>query len=512
MLLNRQNLHAINSSLVELPRVDYLSLPEKVLQFGTGVLLRGLPDYFIDKANKQGIFNGRIVVLKSTDGGQLESFIRQDGLYTHQLQGISEGLETTETVLNASISRVLAAKRDWDKVLQLARSADLRLVVSNTTEVGIALVEDNIHNSPPLSFPGKLLAFLYERYKYFNGDPAAGLVIVPTELIPQNADTLKSILLQLSDQNDLVEGFRRWMEQSNIFCNSLVDRIVPGKLPAPEAEAMRNKLGYQDELMIMSETYGLWAIETNDERVKNILSFYQCDSGVVITPDISIHRELKLRLLNGSHTFTCGLAVLCGFDTVKQAMDNPVFENFISTLVMNEIAPSIDCRGLTLEQTRSFASKVLDRYRNPSLQHHWISITLHYTSKMNTRNASLVKNYLDQHSDIPSHMALGLAAWILFMKTEKIADGSYIGKADGKEYRVNDAQAPRFYELWKKYPTDELVDAVFSDKNIWQIDMPGIPPLAAAVKKSLEALVELGAMETMSRIVNAAEPAAKANA
>ncbi len=512
MHLTRQNLPEINSGIVELPGADYFSLPEKVLQFGTGVLLRGLPDYFIDKANKQGVFNGRIVVLKSTDAGELDSFARQDGLYTHKLQGITDGSETTETVLNACISRVLAAKNDWDEVLQLARSADLQLIVSNTTEVGIVLVEDSIHNTPPVSFPGKLLAFLYERYRHFNGDPAAGLVIVPTELIPQNADTLRSILLQLSDQNNLKEGFRRWLEQSNIFCNSLVDRIVPGKLPATEVEAMEKKLGYQDELMIMSETYGLWAIEASDEMVYEVLSFYKCDSGVVITPDISVHRELKLRLLNGSHTFTCGLAVLCGFETVKQAMDNPVFEKFISTLVMQEIAPSIDCKGLSLEQARSFAAKVLDRYRNPSLQHHWISITLHYTSKMNTRNAGLVKNYLDRHSDIPSHMALGLAAWILFMKTENTADGSYMGQAGGREYRVNDAQASLFHEFWKKYPTGELVDRVFSDKNIWQVDIPGLAGLAAEVKKWLDALIELGAMEAMSRVVNASEPAAKADA
>ncbi|HRO71471.1 MAG TPA: altronate oxidoreductase, partial [Chitinophagaceae bacterium] len=178
MHLTRQNLPEINSGIVELPGADYFSLPEKVLQFGTGVLLRGLPDYFIDKANKQGVFNGRIVVLKSTDAGELDSFARQDGLYTHKLQGITDGSETSETVLNACISRVLAAKNDWDEVLQLARSADLQLIVSNTTEVGIALVEDSIHNTPPVSFPGKLLAFLYERYRHFNGDPAAGLMIV----------------------------------------------------------------------------------------------------------------------------------------------------------------------------------------------------------------------------------------------------------------------------------------------------------------------------------------------
>ena len=82
MWLSKFNLKNIPAGAAQVPDHALFELPEKVLQFGTGVLLRGLPDYFIDKANKQGIFNGRVVVVKSTDGGDATAFEKQDGLYT----------------------------------------------------------------------------------------------------------------------------------------------------------------------------------------------------------------------------------------------------------------------------------------------------------------------------------------------------------------------------------------------------------------------------------------------
>src|SRR6201994_3181267 len=110
MNLSRENLKHITAKSITKPAEAIAHLPEKVLQFGTGVLLRGLPDYFIDKANKQGIFNGRIVVVKSTDTGGADAFADQNGLYTHCVQGIEDGKKIEEKILNASISRVLAAK------------------------------------------------------------------------------------------------------------------------------------------------------------------------------------------------------------------------------------------------------------------------------------------------------------------------------------------------------------------------------------------------------------------
>lgn len=500
MRLTRQNLSRVSNDAVKLPIADHFDLPERVLQFGTSVLLRGLPDYYIDKANKQGVFNGRVVIVKSTTGGDISSFADQDGLYTHCMRGIAEGYKIEENILNASVSRVLSASNEWDKILELARSASLQLIISNTTEVGITLVDDNIHATPPVSFPGRLLAFLYKRYQHFKADAAKGVIIVPTELIPANADTLRSILFQLSDQNGLETGFKKWLEASNVFCNSLVDRIVPGKLPKAEATAMEERLGYRDELMIMSEPYGLWAIESNDEKVKQVLSFEQCDEGMVITEDISMHRELKLRLLNGSHTFTCGLAFLSGFQTVKEAMNNPVFEAFISGLMMDEIAPSIKCKGLSQEKARNFASRVLDRYRNPFIEHQWLSITLQYTSKMNTRNSALIKDFIDRNGMVPESMSLGLAAWILFMKTEKAGDEKYYGQAGGRQYAVNDTHAGLFSQLWKDHTVDQLVTAVFSNKEIWQPGISGFPGLIEEVTKKLKALINLGPLEMMRKI------------
>jgi len=93
MLLNAEKLKNIDAGLVETPAANLLALPEKVLQFGTGVLLRGLPDYFIDEANKKGVFNGRVVVVKSTDSAGADSFLEQDGLYTVFVRGFEAGKE-----------------------------------------------------------------------------------------------------------------------------------------------------------------------------------------------------------------------------------------------------------------------------------------------------------------------------------------------------------------------------------------------------------------------------------
>src|SRR3954465_292724 len=229
MILSRYTLKNINPASVNLPDELLFELPEKVLQFGTGVLLRGLPDYFIDKANRQGIFNGRIVVVKSTSQGDSSAFDEQDGLYTICVRGIENGKKVEENIINASISRVLSAQNEWEQILQCANNPDLQVIISNTTEVGIQLVKDDIRQQPPVSFPGKLLAFLYKRFKAFDGSEQSGMVIIPTELIPDNGKKLESIVLELAHLNGLEGEFIEWLECCNHFCSSLVDRIVPGK-------------------------------------------------------------------------------------------------------------------------------------------------------------------------------------------------------------------------------------------------------------------------------------------
>jgi tagaturonate reductase len=481
-----------------IPEEKLFSLPEKVLQFGTGVLLRGLPDYFIDKANRNGIFNGRIVVVKSTSQGSADAFDQQDGLYTLCVRGIDNGITTDETIINSSISRVLAAKEDWATILKCAHDPQMTIIISNTTEVGIVLTDDDVKLSPPQSFPGKLLAFLYERYNAFNGSQDKGMVIVPTELIVDNGNKLRSIVLELATKNKLEEKFIQWLQSTNHFCNSLVDRIVPGKLSPADKKATEEKLGYTDELMIMAETFRLWAIESAEPKVREILSFAKADEGVVITTDIEKFRELKLRLLNGTHTFSCGLAFLAGFSTVKEAMKNETFSLYLRKLMLQEIVTVLaNESGITNDEANAFANKVTDRFRNPFLDHQWLSITMNYTSKMKLRNIPLLLRHYSRTDEVPSNMALGFAAYLLFMRCKAGADGRYYGQNNGSDYLVQDDMAPSFAE---KSLTDmnTFADVILADKNLWGTDISRLNGFADAVKENVRLLEKRGILETMA--------------
>lgn len=486
-----------------LPDNKVLALPEKILQFGTGVLLRGLPDYFIDKANRQGIFNGRIVVVKSTASGGTDAFESQDGLFTLCVRGIENGQEKQETIINSSVSRVLNAATAWKDILACAANPDMQLIISNTTEVGIVLTDDDIHATPPASFPGKLLAFLYERYKIFKGAAGSGMVIVPTELIVNNGNKLREIVLEQARRHNLETSFIDWLEQSNYFCNSLVDRIVPGKLTAADQEVTTKELGYTDDLMIMAETFRLWAIEAADERVKEVLSFAKADEGVIIAPDIEKFRELKLRLLNGTHTFSCGLAFLAGFTTVKEAMADEQMSVFVHNLMIQEIARAVSNETISYSEACEFSARLLDRFRNPFLEHQWIAITLNYTSKMKMRNIPVLLRHYANTEKVPAHMALGFAAYLLFMKGQQAADNRFEGVFNGVTYPIQDDQASYFAAKWDEAGDDtgKLADSVLSDRELWSTDLTKLPGFAAAVKNELESLQHKGAVETLRQAV-----------
>ncbi|WPU92398.1 tagaturonate reductase [Mucilaginibacter sabulilitoris] len=493
MILSKYNLKKINVPGLELPGTSIFELPEKVLQFGTGVLLRGLPDYYIDKANRKSIFNGRIVVVKSTDTGSVTDFDKQDNLYTIYSKGIENGKEVNEQMICSSISRVLSAAKEWDTILEVAQSPDLEVVISNTTEVGIKLVKEDIRKHPPESFPGKLLAVLYERYKAFNGSADSGLTIIPTELIVDNGKKLESIVLELAHLNKLEPAFMDWLESSNSFCNSLVDRIVPGSPDKELNTTLEAQNGYTDNLSIMSETYSLWAIE-GDEKIASVLSFSQADKGVVITPDIELFRELKLRLLNGTHTLSCAVAYLSGFKTVKEAMDNEQFTRFITRLMLDEIKPAIPYQIDDAVATE-FAGKVLDRFRNPNIRHEWLSISMQYSTKIKMRVIPLLLNHYKQSNAVPECMALGFAAFIRFMQLKGGTLGQYTGTANGHIYKVTDSQAEYFSKVWENADINTVVQNVLSNKELWDADLSALPGFKDAVIEQFNLINAKGQLE-----------------
>ncbi|TLU99108.1 tagaturonate reductase [Dyadobacter luticola] len=478
-------------------------LPEKVLQFGTGAFLRGLADYFIDKANRNGVFNGRIVVVKSTDDGDLKAFDRQDNLYTICTRGIKNGEAQEENIISSAISRVLYAKTQWSLVLDLAKNPAVSIVISNTTEIGIQLVQDDIYQWPPVSFPGKLLAFLYARYMAFGGNPDFGVTIIPTELITDNGKKLEAIVLELAHRNGLEPAFIDWIEKHNAFCNSLVDRIVPGKPDPARLKNFEEELGYQDDLLITAESYRLWAIE-GDERIRQKLPFFGVDPGMIIEPDIELYRELKLRLLNGAHTLGGGLAHLCGFPTVVEAMENPFFASYLAHLMEAEIAPAIPYPVEKLVAV-NFSRQVLERFRNPHIQHKWLNITQNYSAKIVSRVMPTFFEFEKIHGTVPEYMVFGFATYLYYMKAVRKDGDQYFGFSNGKHYPIQDQKAQYFYQKWQLASITDMVRIILKEQSLWGKDLSRNHVLVSQISAHLESFKQIGTFETLQNFLKKVE-------
>jgi tagaturonate reductase len=487
MRLSNKTLVNIKGPRVVVPVIDYLKLPVKVLQFGTGVLLRGLTNYIIDKANRNGVFNGRIAVVKSTNIGNTTSFIEQDNLYTLQIKGIENKQLVNKAFINTSISHILSAADEWDLVLREVENPDLKVIISNTTEIGIQLVEENINQHPPKSFPAKLLAVLYHRYKSFNGSHESGLVIIPTELLPNNATVLQSIIEQLIAFNKLELRFENWIKESNHFCNSLVDRIVTGRPSHEEQQLFEKENGYNDELLIVSEPYCLWAIE-GDDKVKSILSFEKIDAGVIVVPNIEVHRELKLRMLNGTHTLSCALAFLIGFSDVNTATNDSEFMSFMKGL-MFDIRLGMPYKA-SPELVDEFSERVLDRFKNPYIAHQWINIAQQYTTKIITRVLPILKEYKSIPNHVPVNIAKGFAAYLfLTSKVKENKEGYYL-EYNNVQYPFKDDKARLLIEKWRFIPLINIAYEVLSSKEIWTEDLSQLSEFVQTVQHYLNKMAK----------------------
>ena len=484
--------------------------PERILQFGTGVLLRGLPDYLVQKANAEGRFNGSIVMVKSTDSNT-DEFSEQDNLYTVAVRGVQQGQDVSETTIVSAVSRVLAAQTQWDDVLRIARNPALQIIISNTTEVGLNYVEESIFQRPPESFPAKLTSFLYERFRSVGGSKAKGLVVIPTELVTDNGLKLRDAVEKLATYNELGKLFTKWLKFHVRFCNSLVDRIVTRPTEEDKQE-LQAQTGYEDELLTFTEPYHLWAIE-GDDRVRKTLSFADASTPqIIIDEDINFYRERKLRVLNGSHTLTMPLGYLLGLETVADEMQHPAMSRFIESLMLDEIVPTVPdygIPGMDKEAVAQFAHDVLDRFRNPHLDHLLLNISLQETAKMQARNVATIQRYYAQFNAVPKRMALGFAAYILFMKAVREEKGQFFGEISVGggvvTYPIRDDRAAYFYGDWKTVKISKpdtintFVKSVLSDVGLWQTDLSLLPGFAEAVADNLRALVANGAEKTLAK-------------
>jgi tagaturonate reductase len=344
-----------------------MTLPETILQFGSGRFLRAFFDLFVHHANEAGQNVGRIVVVQSTGDGRAGGLNKQGGRYHVVVRGYENGNVVDRVETCASISRAVHAGTQWDEVLKLAKSPDLKAIISNTTEAGYVLdTADTAADAVPRSFPGKLLKVLHARWDA----KRPPVTVVPCELIEGNAGILKGVVAKLAADWNYPAPFVDWLTNDCVWLHTLVDRIVTGT-PAD------HPLLATDPMVLVAEPFAFFALE---DHPKSQLTF--AHPAIVRAKDVAPYFLRKVRILNAAHTALLIKAVPRGFAIVRDAVNDPELNAWLRKLLFDEVVPTLEGR---VDQGKWFAEQTLDRFKNPFLDHKFSDIALHHENKIKVR-------------------------------------------------------------------------------------------------------------------------------
>lgn len=384
----------------------------RILQFGEGNFLRAFVDWKIDLMNEKAGADWGVVIVRPIAGGNPHSLNEQDGLYTVLSRGVADdGTAVSDARLVASVRKEIPSHEDWQGVLDQASNPDISVIISNTTDAGIAYVPTVTYGDmPPVSFPGKMTRLLHERWRHFKGRPEAGWQMIACELIDHNGDELRRIVLQHAEEWKLEREFIAWVKDHNAFYNTLVDRIVPG-YPKADAEKIEAELGYRDIFMTVGEYFHFFVIEKKAGQPELRLPLAKWDEHTIVTEDVTPYKARKVAILNGAHTGLCPLALISGVMTVGEAVTTPTGAKFLDRLLNEEVVPFLT---LPKDELQTFAAAVRRRFANPFVRHQWYDISLNGLVKYQTRNLERLEAYIAKFGKPAPLNTLSLAAWLVF--------------------------------------------------------------------------------------------------
>ena len=478
--------------------------PERIIQFGEGNFLRAFVDWIVWQMDRRTDFDASVVIVQPIAHGMTEQLEAQNCLYHVNLQGLVDGQPVNSLELIDSVSRTVNPYADHTAFLALAEQPDIRFVVSNTTEAGIAFDPTcRLSDAPPASYPAKLTQLLYHRFRAFGGDAQRGLIILPCELIFQNghhlADCIRSYIdLWQDEMGTDSEPFRQWFEQACYVCTTLVDRIVPG-FPRRDIDAIQQRAGFADQMVVQAEAFHLWVIEAAPNLpLEQLAREFPADKAglhVVFTRDESPYHERKVTLLNGPHTILSPVAFLAGLNIVRDACQHETIGPFVRRVMYEELLPTLN---LPEDELRRFADDVMERFCNPFVDHQLTSIMLNSLPKFQTRDLPGLKTYIERRGCLPQGIVLGLAAICIYYRGGQRADETAIQPNDD----------PRIMQLltdlWATGDAHRVAEGVLAAKElIWHEhgDLNAIPGLTDLLARDIQCILDHGMMETVKRII-----------
>ena len=467
--------------------------PIKILQFGEGNFLRAFVDWQVDIANEMGVMDAGIAICKprpnrSQTRGTIEILKEQDCLYHTYLEGIKDKKPMKEVRLIKSVQCAINPYEEYETYERIILSPELEIVISNTTEAGIRYEEgDDLTACPPKSYPAKVTALLYRRFKHYGGDPTKGLCVICCELIEDNGSTLREYVLRHAAYNGLEQEFVEWVEQHCSFCDTLVDRIVPG-FPNDSIGEIKEELGFDDNLVVKGELYHLWAIGGSDyKRVMELLPLDKAGLNVLFMPSIKQFRDKKVRILNGSHTGMVTMALMMGCESVMEAFNTPAIEKFVNDMVAEEVIPMIEGDRTELQE---FASGILERFYNPYIRHMLKSISLNSLSKWEARNYPTVKDNWFKAGRVAEHEAMTFAALLAYYSPKSGFEPDDV--VEFVAYIRNN---------WDSEDLEGTVSKIVKDSGIFTVDFSEVPGFVPTVAKYLKDIEKLGMKAALDKFL-----------
>ena len=432
--------------------------------------------------NEETNFDGSVIVVKPTSFGSYEKLRNQFGQF-HVAVNLSEDDTPKYSISTIKcISDIINPYEDLEGYLQSAHQPHIRFIISNTTEKGISCgqLQDIRPDSTPEGFPEKVTMWLYERFKWFKGDSDKGCVIIPLELVESNGLELKRCIIECATYWEFPTSFINWIINHNYFVNTLVDRIVPG-FPHDHKEIVWSQIGWKDEMIACAEPYHYWVLDQK-ELIDSEIPFKETKLNVNLVDDVSIHRSIKVRILNGAHTAMIPFGIMAGLELVHEAMSLESINRFTRKLILEEVVPLINAPK---DELLDFAYHVFERFENIHIKHKLLDISLHSIFKFNVRLLPTIREYLKKFDRLPS---LTVAAFAGLVKL-------YCDQGGMQEILIKDdhTKIRAFHQLYASAKdTYVFSHEILSDAELWGDNLNQIPGLTKQLARGLD---DLNSME-----------------
>lgn len=386
------------------PAIDPASRPVGIVHLGIGAFHRAHQAFYTDVSGDWGICG---VTQRSAD--VVQQLAPQDGLYTL----VVRDRDQTELRLIGAVREVVFAGADADRVVEKMADSAVSIVSTTVTEKGYhhdpvsgALQFDDpevaadLAGRPPRTVVGQLAAAIAARAAV----QAPPLTVLCCDNLPANGAFLERLVRSFLERSNHPAGALEWLHANAAFPSTMVDRITPATTAA-DRDLVARELGVDDHGAVVAEPFTQWVIEN---RFVGPRPQWQ-DAGALLVPDVAPYEQLKLRVLNGSHSALAYLGGLAGYPTVDAAIADPDLATFVRSFMRDDVVPTlVSPAGVDLAQ---YQLDVLARFANPALGYRTRQVAMDGSHKLPQRVLATVRDRRRAGAE-PTLAALVVAAWM----------------------------------------------------------------------------------------------------